>query len=269
MNGGYKMYIANHNKIMWPFDTEESVSQDLQKLTKILYIGPWHHIEPTVQPNLKHVKEFIYVDSQPRSEVDKVGKYIYKETFVDRLKEKCKSCGYVLMKIKRLDENYYKNVIQHMHVNISKEDYEHLNPCLYEFENPYFDKKIKYYISTNFQKNMCAELMEDMNNSDGIIVSGSFPHMDIFKYFPKPKLFIGYTETVYPRDDSEELTDDCNIINALINNTANTMSHYFNGYYVCSMRTGHMEKCNDIYELSEYSENEAEDYYVFETVELT
>ena len=38
------------------------------ELKKILYMGPWFHIEPTLHPEMRKVKEFVYVDIQPRGE---------------------------------------------------------------------------------------------------------------------------------------------------------------------------------------------------------
>ena len=54
-------------------------------MKKVLYIGPWHHIQPVQDFPL--IKEFIYIDTQPRSEFDELSYYqgFYKERFYEDL----------------------------------------------------------------------------------------------------------------------------------------------------------------------------------------
>ena len=40
----------------------------MSPINKILYLGAWHHIQPV--RDLPLVKEFIFIDTQPRSEWD-------------------------------------------------------------------------------------------------------------------------------------------------------------------------------------------------------
>jgi len=251
---------------MWPYMTETTTTTDLLKLRKLLYLGPWDHIEPVNNTSFKNVKEFIYIDTQPRSEVDGNRKYPYNHSFLEQLMLKCDQCGFILKKTTVLNSTYCNDKIKNE--NIIQPIV--LNPSLYEFENADLNTKIRYYISTNFRKNMCAELAEDMRSSDGIIVSGYFPHSDIFAYFPIPKVFIGYSETVYPidKDDTESLEENNNFMHTIVNNNNNWLTRYFSDYYLCSNETNHMQKCEDIYELAEYSHKEWNKHYILDTIEL-
>ena len=69
-------------------------------------MGPWFHIEPTLHAEFKNVKEFIYIDTQPRCENEKVpyDEKSYKTHFVHNLKQKCYYFGYELLDDYVLDD---------------------------------------------------------------------------------------------------------------------------------------------------------------------
>ena len=82
----------------WPDMTHPAHSKEFAKLglKKILYMGPWFHIEPTLHGEMRNVKEFIYVDIQPRGENETIpyDESTYKLNFVENLKQKCYYFGY-------------------------------------------------------------------------------------------------------------------------------------------------------------------------------
>ena len=82
----------------------------MSPINKILYLGAWHHIQPV--RDLPLVKEFIFIDTQPRSEWDNQSFHIgvYKQNFYDELIHKCKNFGFKLKTENVLDQNYYKSI---------------------------------------------------------------------------------------------------------------------------------------------------------------
>lgn len=118
-------------------------------------------------------------------------------------------------------------------------------------------KGVKYYISTNFLYNMNPELRNDMCSADGLILSGYFPNKELLHYFTNPKTIIGFTETYFPHK-SELQDNDYNesIISSLFNDTNGHASSWVNQYYLMSIHTTHMIKCNSMHDM--YMKNEYE-----------
>ena len=200
-------------------------------MKKVLYIGPWHHIQPVKDFPL--IKEFIYIDTQPRSEFDELSYYqgFYKESFYEELLHKCSGFGFTLVKTEVIDPNYYKKIFslkQRIYYSF-KPIPAYINPTLLLFENKVTHQVLKYYISTNILYTMTPELKQDIEESDALIVSGYHPTIKVLEYFKKPKTFIGYTMTCYDIDDNNET-----IISMLHKNKKS--SEYFNRYLLVSYK---------------------------------
>ncbi len=216
-------------------------------INKILYIGTWHHIQPVRDFPL--VKEFIFIDTQPRSKWDdkSYDSKFYKRDFYDDLIHKCICFGFQLMNEYILDPNYYKSILtikQRVYYSFYSTLPHHINPTLLVFFNEKTRQTIKYYISTNIQYNMCATLQKDIEDADALIVSGYHPHIKLLEYFTKPKIFIGYSGTYYNIDENNG--DASTIISVL---HQSEKSEYFDKFLAVSKKTGKITKCTDIFDL--------------------
>ena len=74
---------------------------------KALYLGTWNHIQPVL--DFPETKDFIFIDTQPRSEFDDKSFHLefYKPHFVLRLFDVCNSYGFELIKTVELNSNYF------------------------------------------------------------------------------------------------------------------------------------------------------------------
>jgi hypothetical protein len=237
---------------MWPYDSDNNI-EELSTVKRILYLGTWDHIEPAVNKQFNNVKEFIFIDTQPRSENDD-SNFIdgfYKQDYIQKLLDKCESLDYAYINKIVLNKNYYKQLLKKNEWSDYKNNYPDINPTLYIFKHRITGQKLKYYVSTNFEKNMTSELRKDINKTDALIVSGYFPKESLLDYFTKPKIFIGYTDTVFPiggQRDLEFLETDC-IIGYIVGSNEIKEKKYFKSYYLCSYFTNNFTKCDTITDL--------------------
>jgi hypothetical protein len=198
-------------------------------MKKILYIGCGLHIEPVT--HFPDIKEFIFVDSNPRSPYDCSKFHIecYNNTFYDELLEKCLINNFTLTCKIKLDANYCKrklSIYQKIFYSFKKIN-KLINPTLLVFINKLTGQKIKYYISTNILENMNNELKMDIEDSDGIIFQEFITDKKILEYFIRPKIFIGYSTNNYNLLNYEE-----NTLMYFLNNNKCSISYYFNKYYL-------------------------------------
>lgn len=248
------------NSYKWPNMTHPAHSTEFAKLglKKLLYMGPWFHIEPTLHAEFKNVNEFIYVDLQPRGENDKLPyrETDYKHNFINELTKKCYYFGYDLMDDYPIDDEYVYALLKGEQQHNWENKFPYINPHVFIFKNKYTHQTLKYYISTNFLYNMNPELRNDICSADGLILSGYFPNKELLRYFTGPKTIIGFTETYFPHES--ELEDKVyteSIIPALFDDTNGNLSSRVNQYYLMSIHTTHMIKCksmHDMYIKSEY-----------------
>lgn len=253
------MYPLKINRIMnpasysykWPNMTHPAHSKEFAQLglKKILYLGPWFHIEPTLHAEFKNVKEFIYVDLQPRGEHDKLPykETSYKHNFITELTKKCYHFGYELLDDYHIDDEYVYALLKGKQQHNWENTFPYINPHVFIFKNKYTHQTLKYYISTNFLYNMNPELRNDMCSADGLILSGYFPNKGLLQYFSAPKTIIGFTETYFPHGSEladKEYTET--IIPYLFDDTNSSSSSLANQYYLMSIHTTHMIKCKSI-----------------------
>lgn len=179
-------------------------------MNKILYIGTGLHIEPIL--DFPETKEFIFIDTQPRSEFDdyhKFDKNLY-HTFYSLLRKKFRVLDFELDQTIILDKNYekkYLSIFQRMLYGIIKKRPKHLNPTLLVFNNKKTNQVVKYYISTNFTLNKNKELYDNLKTADTLIISGYFPNVKLLDFFEIPKKLICYSETYY--NYSSETYNNC------------------------------------------------------------
>ena len=227
----------------------------IKHANKILYIGTGEHIEP-----VKHfplTKEFIFIDSQPRSEFDsyypQFNKLLYKSHFVNDIIDTCKCLGFLLESFTILDKNYYKKIITNKMYYTSwfYKIPPDINPSLLTFTNAKTQQHIKYYISTNIKFNMNDELKNDIKSCDGIIVSGYFPEMEILENFGIPKVLFGYSNTCFKLD---EYKDNDNDILYFLHNFLCNIQYYFIEFYLIYYDSGVIIKCQDFQNLVEINQ---------------
>jgi hypothetical protein len=203
-------------------------------MNKILYIGSGCHLD--IVSHFPNVSEFILIDTQPRSEHDSpdFNPYFYRHLFVNTLLSRGVEQDIVLVNIRELNNTYY---------SLSEHKLSFLNPTLLTFTNTRTKQMIKYYISTNIRYNMNDELMDDIKQSNALIVSGHYPDIILYDYLDekKPIHFIGYSQTCYTLD-VEEMMD--NIYCKLYDN------NYFDHYYMVDYRNGKITKYNTFMELA-------------------
>jgi hypothetical protein len=220
---------------------------------KLLYIGAWDHIDPVF--HFSKTKEFVFIDTQPRSEFDNPKLFetcFYRHNFYKRITDIWSLYGFTLLSTTILDKEYYKNLKLNTEYDDKYNDntiYEHINPTLLHFVNPITDQTIKYYISTNIKYNMCKLLEDDIKETDGLILSGYFPNKIILDYLPETnKTFYCYSATCYSYDPDDKYE---NIAKSLYENYKSEID-----FVIIDTDTGKkLHKCDTIKEVDQYLEN--------------
>jgi hypothetical protein len=81
----------------------------MDSIEKILYIGAWSDINPII--DLKNVKEFIYIDTQPlrQNGPDEYNEKLYsRRDFIKEITKKFGILNYTLKNKRVIDNEYYK-----------------------------------------------------------------------------------------------------------------------------------------------------------------
>ncbi len=209
-------------------------------LLKLFYIGTGEHFQPV--NDFPNVKEFIFVDSQPYTEFYSVQKNyfkgFYRKNFVENLISTAKLYGFDIVSETILDETFFWSNLE-LKQKICYSLFprlipKHVNPTLLKFVNKEKNQIVKYYVSTPCPQYPISELEYDIKSSDGIILSGFFPHKSILNLFPDKKIsFIGYSATYFLKDE-EQLDPDVsnNLMQFLHSNHTFTSKHFTNYLYV-------------------------------------
>jgi hypothetical protein len=173
---------------------------------KILYIGCGTHLE--VVSHFQNTKEFVFVDIQPLSEFDATIYYkpFYRKHFINIILSKLRKFGFMIQSVNNLDKNYYKKIFtlkqRIYYLFYTKPAY--VNPSLLTFYNTKTKQTIKYYVSTDIDYTNISELHNDIKTCDTLLVSDYFPSLKYLKYFTRPIKFIGYSNSCYYIDNSDE-----------------------------------------------------------------
>lgn len=225
-------------------------------MEKLLYIGAGLDFTPVI--HFSQVREFVFIDAQPRSEFDGIiceGSLFYdgfyRHKFIDLLVKNAAKFGFELVERIELDLDYHKQILTQEQKDFWDicflEKFPDTNPGMLIFTNNKTSQMVKYYISTNIKFNMCSRLETDIRKSDGLIIAGYHPDKIILDYISKPIKLYCYTRTCYYLDD-EEVDNFDNLIYWGYNN-ADKVKIFFNELYVCDRSCGELTKCEDMYEI--------------------
>lgn len=222
---------------------------------KILYIGAGIHIEPV--SHFKHTSDFVFIDTQPRSEFDSYNpKFLdmfYRPKFFSRLVDNCIQQGFSLESTCSIDNSYYKKImdVKNRLYYLVKGLPHFINPTLLVFINHKTNQTIHYYISTNITHNMCPMLRLDIETCDALIVSGYNPELKVLTYLKEPISFFGYTKTHYiiENDDlqqkQEEKQDYKELDNIIYYLQTNKNQTHFKKFYAILKSTGAILNCDN------------------------
>ena len=120
-----------------------------------------------------------------------------------------------------------------------------INPTLLVFKNNITNQTINYYISTNIKFNMKPILQLDIEDCDGIIISGHHPDIELLQYIKHPIDFFGYTGTCYTIENNNLYNvEKQNIIYFLQTCTCN-IKYYFKDFFFVSKNSGSIFQCKD------------------------
>lgn len=221
---------------------------------KILYIGSGLHLNPLKQFNLTN--EFIFVDTQPRSEFDSPNSFselFYRKNFYHELMILTNKYGFTFEKIEELNFSYFKNICDSQQLDkfeFSKnmnDSFPNINPSLLTFYNSNTKQKLKYYISTNILYNMCEELENDIKTCDGLIISGYHPNKKILNYINYPINLYCYDETCY--NILEENIDDTNNIVYWLFDNLDCVNIFFSNIFLIGYNNNNISKYDNIEQL--------------------
>jgi len=140
-------------------------------MTKAVYVGAGLDILPVLLN--EDIKEFIYIDSQPKSEFGMLGfleKRFFRKNFLEQL-----------------------NTV--MHNNNFKQKISETNYLKYFNEDT--KQNINYYINTPFPDKLNDKIIEHIRDSNVLICIGHDPDKQILEYMKQPFTFIGSTHTCY------------------------------------------------------------------------
>lgn len=222
--------------------------EHIYNLNKILYLGTGLHIEPVL--HFPFAKEFIFVDILPRNNFNsnKYDEELYDESFINNLIEKCNTNNFKLEKITEKDTKYSDNNLSfYQKIKYLFNKPKHINPSLLLFKNLINGQLIKYYISTNIEETIDNELIYDIGDADGFILSGYSPSTKVLDYFIQPKIFLGYSNIDYSIEVSDVFDSKKrdNIIYLLYTNKKEITSNYFDKYYLVIYRNGVKIECKN------------------------
>ncbi len=170
---------------------------------KLLYIGAGIDLSCVVY--YTYIKQFVFIDTQPRSEFDTDKFYpgFHRDRFYSNLIRVYNKYGFNLIKESIIDSSYSEKL------GIDKvTNYNYINPTLLVFYNKDTVQYIHYYISTNIRYNMCSMLECDISEADCLYISGHHPDSELLKYITKPITWICSSTTSF----SEESLDEDTII---------------------------------------------------------
>jgi hypothetical protein len=161
---------------------------------KIAYFGVMYDFSPVVL--FPEISTFIFVDTQPRCYFDDNEQY-------NRFDHKWE-CKHFLKNLLQTSKKYLFDFV-HMRVLYTYDSSRpNINPTLLTFSNGI--QTIKYYSSTNFCKDPCDELKEDLKDCNHLLLRGYFPHESLRNFLPPNICYFGFNNTVYSLDDDTKNT---------------------------------------------------------------
>jgi len=239
----------------------------------MLYVGAGVDLRPI--QNFPNTKNFVYVDTLPRSTCDEINYLgcgfrsdLYSENFMMNLFDECTRLNFELVSFQEINPEFYKKIFtpkQRIYYSFHPKKMPSLiNPHVITFVHQKTQQILKYYLSTNIEKNMNVQLSKDIMSCDSIFISENIPSHKVLEYFQTPKIYIGYVngnigkKKNYDNDGGindnydDEHDEYNNIIVFLRNNPIHIVSKYFTSYYLVCEQANVLIRCRNIRNLEYY-----------------
>ena len=171
-----------------------------------VYVGAGLDIVPILV--LRHIKQFIYIDSQPFSEF---GTHVYTnkyESFDATVNTRQNHEENNLFGRPTFKERFEQLMKQNNFIVQSETKY-----C-WIYKNDY-GQVIKYHVSCAFPEFLTEEIKKDISECNTLILCGHFPNNRILSLMYEPKYIICNCHTVYTYDADEK---DSSVIKYLLDN---------------------------------------------------
>ncbi len=173
-------------------------------MNKAVYIGAGTDIIPVIV--LDNITEYIYIDSQPRSEF---GMFLYDNADLFR--------DYFVPNFQKIMTN------NNFTLTHNKNNY-------LEYKNT-DGKIIKYFINTPFPEKLTDEIKKELTDSENLILSGFDPNKVVLELMPNLKNIYGVTHTVYDCPDNE-FEDEESMNNSVFRELIKNNYKYDYNYYL-------------------------------------
>lgn len=238
----------------------------------MLYVGAGVDLRPI--QHFPNTKNFVYVDTLPRSTCDEINYLgcgfrsdLYSENFMMNLFDECAHLNFELVSFQEINPEFYKKIFtpkQRIYYSFHPKKMPSLiNPHVITFIHRKTQQTLKYYLSTNIEKNMNVQLSKDIMECDSIFISENIPSHKVLEYFQTPKIYIGYVngnsgkKKNYDNNGAisdSDIDDDeyNNIIVFLRNNPIHIVSKYFASYYLVCEQANVLIRCRNIRNLEYY-----------------
>jgi hypothetical protein len=234
-------------------------------MNQILYVGAGVDLRPI--QNFTNTKKFIYVDTLPRSTCDEINYLgcgfrsdLYSENFMISLFDECTRLNFELVSFQEINPEFYKKIFtpkQRIYYSFHPKKIPTLiNPHVITFVHRKTQQTLKYYLSTNIEKNMNVQLSKDIIACDSIFISENIPSHKVLEYFQTPKIYIGYINESSGKkrnyDNDVDYDEYNNIVVFLHNNPIHVVSKYFTSYYLVCEQSNILIPCRNIRNLEYY-----------------
>jgi hypothetical protein len=184
-----------------------------------LYIGCGTDFEPT--EHLRNVRKFIFIDSQPlTSHGDLYQAFtpqdkfeFFNKNYMNEFMNASTNAGFQKISIDGIYPHVYKNY------NTNQEVYHYYSLCfpIISFKN-----------NPTASQDEILKLIYQIKQVTHLIVRGYSPNYIIFRYIPKPVIFVAYDDTVYGEKINNILPYERKKITVLLqqNQCRNNISEY-------------------------------------------
>lgn len=184
-----------------------------------LYIGCGTDFEPT--EHLRNVRKFIFIDSQPlTSHGDLYQAFtpqdkfeFFNKNYMNEFMKAATNAGFQKISIDGIYPHVYKNY------NTNQEVYHYYSLCfpIISFKN-----------NPTASQDEILKLIYQIRQTTHLIVRGYSPNYIIFRYIPKPVIFVAYDDTVYGEKINNILPYERKKITVLLqqNQCRNNISEY-------------------------------------------
>lgn len=219
---------------------------------KILYVGCGIDDLPLI--DFKKVEEFIFVDVAPRClEKNKIS---VNDWFICELERNYSKANFFMDSCEIIEPSYIMNNATFMQmVSLCCNPIPKIvNPTLVKYRNYNTKQVIKYYMSTDFPKNVNDELIKDISQCDGLIIGKHIPSielLDMMSKNEKPKYLFFYFKKCFIGNYFSHL--DYDTILGYFSSKENTK--YFNQFILINDDDGHFVRTNEYNKMLDFVKN--------------